>query len=140
MQGPQADGIPLWLRQHTCDYDCVIFITYLYWPTWVGVRRVAGTVPTLLHPTADQEPPLQLSIFDEVFRLPDVLADPTPEEAALIDARFPGVSGSCGRRRRRRAGSLRHRGVPAAVLVLGSAPCVGRVGRGPPRRRAQPSC
>ena len=27
MQGPQADGIPVWLRQHTHDYDCVIFIT-----------------------------------------------------------------------------------------------------------------
>ncbi len=57
-------------------------------------RVVVGTVPTLLHPTAHQEPPLQLSIFDEVFRLPDELAYLTPEEAALVGDRFPGVSGS----------------------------------------------
>ncbi len=129
MQGPQADGIPVWLRQHTHDYDCVIFITYLYWTTWAGVRAVAGTVPTLLHPTAHQEPPLQLSIFDEVFRLPDELAYLTPEEAALVGARFPGVSGSV-------VGVGVDEPAPADVtafrrrFALGSAPylcCVGRV-------------
>ena len=110
-----ADGHPGWLRQHARDYDCVSSSR-----TSTGRRgrvsaRCAGAVPTLLHPTAHDEPPLHLSIFDEVFRLPDALAFLTPEEAALVGARFPGVARSRGRRRRRRAGARRRDRVPPAV-------------------------
>ena len=71
-------------------YDAVVFITYLYWPTWAGLRECAGAVPTLLHPTAHDEPPLRLSIFQEVMRAPDAFAFLTPEEADLVGERFPG--------------------------------------------------
>jgi glycosyltransferase involved in cell wall biosynthesis len=90
MEGPQAPGIPRFLRHRASDYDVVVFITYLYWTAWAGLHAIAGSVPTILHPTAHDEPPLRYSIFNDVFRLPDALAFLTPEEAELVRSRFPG--------------------------------------------------
>src|SRR5947208_16436655 len=89
LQGPYAPGILEWLRRHARDYDAVIFVTYLYWTAWAGVQECAGAVPTVLHPTAHDEPMIQLSIFDEEMYLPDALAFLTPEEAAYVQTRFP---------------------------------------------------
>jgi len=91
MQGPYAPDVVPWLRHHARTYDVVVFITYLYWLTWAGLRECAGAVPTLLHPTAHDEPPLRLSIFQEVLRAPDAFAFLTPEEASLVAERFPGA-------------------------------------------------
>jgi glycosyltransferase involved in cell wall biosynthesis len=46
-------------------------------------------VPTLLHSTAHDEPPLRLSIFEEVLRAPDEFVFLTPEEGELVHERFP---------------------------------------------------
>lgn len=91
MQGPYAPELVPWLRRHGRSFDVVVFITYLYWTTWAGLRECAGAVPTLLHPTAHDEPPLRLSIFQEVLRTPDAFAFLTPEEADLVRRRFPGA-------------------------------------------------
>jgi glycosyltransferase involved in cell wall biosynthesis len=91
MQGPYAPELVPWIRRHAGSYDVVVFITYLYWTTWAGLRECAGAVPTLLHPTAHDEPPLRLSIFQEVLRAPDAFAFLTPEEADLVRHRFPGA-------------------------------------------------
>jgi glycosyltransferase involved in cell wall biosynthesis len=90
MQGPYAPAIVPWLRHHARTFDVVVFITYLYWSTWAGLRECAGVVPTLLHSTAHDEPPLRLSIFEEVLRAPDELVFLTPEEGQLVHERFPG--------------------------------------------------
>lgn len=90
MQGPHAPEIGPWLRRHARSFDVVVFITYLYWSTWAGLRECAGVVPTLLHSTAHDEPPLRLSIFEEVLRAPDELVFLTPEEGELVHERFPG--------------------------------------------------
>jgi glycosyltransferase involved in cell wall biosynthesis len=91
MQGPYAPDLVPWLRRHARTFDVVVFITYLYWSTWAGLRECAGAVPTLLHPTAHDEPPLRLSIFEEVLLSPDAFAFLTPEEADLVRGRFPGA-------------------------------------------------
>jgi len=88
-QGPYAPALPRWLRRNASAYDCIVFVTYLYWTTWAGLSALAGAHPTLLHPTAHAEPPLRLSLFDELFHLPDGFAFLTPEEAALVASRFP---------------------------------------------------
>jgi glycosyltransferase involved in cell wall biosynthesis len=93
MEGPHAPDLERWLRHRAGDYDVVVFMTYLYWTAWAGLRAVAGTVPTLLHPTAHDEPPLRYSVFQDVFRLPDAFAFLTPEEEALVRSRFPGAPG-----------------------------------------------
>jgi len=89
MQGPFAPALVPWLRHHASSYDAVVFITYLYWTTWAGLRVCGGAVPTLLHPTAHDEPPMRLSIFQEVMRAPDAFVFLTPEEADLVRTRFP---------------------------------------------------
>jgi|tagenome__1003787_1003787.scaffolds.fasta_scaffold20989969_9 glycosyltransferase involved in cell wall biosynthesis len=91
MQGPYAPTLVPWIRHHARSYDAVVFITYLYWTTWAGLRECAGAVPTLLHPTAHDEPPMRLSIFQEVMRAPDAFAFLTPEEGDLVRGRFPGA-------------------------------------------------
>jgi glycosyltransferase involved in cell wall biosynthesis len=87
-QGPRLQGFEPWLVQHAADFDVMVCFTYLYWTTWTAVRVAAPLVPTVLHPTAHQEPYLALPLFDEVFRRPDALALFTPEEGALIKRRF----------------------------------------------------
>ena len=89
MQGPYAPELVPWLRRHARSFDVVVFITYLYWTTWAGLRECAGKVPTLLHSTAHDEPPLRLSIFEEVLRAPDEFVFLTPEERELVHERFP---------------------------------------------------
>jgi glycosyltransferase involved in cell wall biosynthesis len=91
MQGPYTPALVPWLRRHAASYDAVVFITYLYWTTWAGLQVCGGAVPTLLHPTAHDEPPLRLSIFQEVMRAPDAFAFLTAEEADLVRTRFPGA-------------------------------------------------
>lgn len=87
-QGPLVPDIAGWLGDRGPGYDVVIFFTYLYYTTWAGLPAVAGRVPTVLHPTAHDEPPMYLPIFDMVFRLPDAYGYLTEEEGALVRRRF----------------------------------------------------
>jgi glycosyltransferase involved in cell wall biosynthesis len=90
MQGPYAPEVVPWLRRNARAFDVVVFVTYLYWTTWAGLRQCAGAVPTVLHSTAHDEPPLRMSIFEEVLRAPDEFVFLTPEEGELVHERFPG--------------------------------------------------
>ena len=126
MQGPYTPELVPWLRRHAPALrrasSSSRTSTGRRGP---GCQCVGGAVPTLLHPTAHDEPPLRLSIFDEVFRLPDAFAFLTPEEAELVRRRFPGAPAgevvgigvdltSAWRRAPRSAGSsARRRPVPA---------------------------
>lgn len=87
-QGPYMPELPRWLVNHGRDHDVVIFFTYLYWPTWAGLPAAASMVPTILHPTAHDEPPLYLPLFDLMFRIPHALAFSVEEERVLIERRF----------------------------------------------------
>lgn len=88
LQGPLLSGLSPWLEDRISTYDAIVFFTYLYHPTWAGLHQVAGRVPTLLHPTAHDEPPLLLPIFDLLMQLPDAFGFLTEEEAALVESRF----------------------------------------------------
>jgi glycosyltransferase involved in cell wall biosynthesis len=88
MQGPNSPALVGWLRRSAHRFDVVICFTYLYWTTGAALDAIAGQVPTVLHPTVHDEPPLRLSLFDAVFHAPDAFALSTPEEIALIRRRF----------------------------------------------------
>ncbi|MGH2706683.1 MAG: glycosyltransferase family 4 protein [Actinomycetota bacterium] len=88
LQGPELAGLASWLGRHAGSFEVVIFFTYLYYTTWAGLPAAAGLVPTLLHPTAHDEPPFYLPLFDATFRLPCAFAFSTPEEAHLVQRRF----------------------------------------------------
>jgi len=87
-QGPWSPDLVTWLERDGGRFDCVICFTYLYWTTWAALNTLRGLVPLVLHPTVHDEPPLRLSLFDEVFHAPDAFALSTPEEIDLIRARF----------------------------------------------------
>lgn len=87
-QGPFLPGLRGWLKEHAPRFDVVIFFTYLYYTTWAGLPIAADLSPTVLHPTAHDEPPLYLPLFDLTFRHPTAFAFSTPEEAELVEARF----------------------------------------------------
>lgn len=89
VQGPFLPSLRPWLRDNAPSYDAVIFFTYLYYTTWAGLPVVAGRmVPTVLHPTAHDEPMLYLHLFDTLFRHPTALGFLTMEEQNLVRGRF----------------------------------------------------
>jgi glycosyltransferase involved in cell wall biosynthesis len=87
-QGPWSPDLVTWLERDAKRFDCVICFTYLYWTTWAALDALRGLVPLVLHPTVHDEPPLRLSLFDEVFHAPDAFALSAPEELDLIRSRF----------------------------------------------------
>lgn len=89
VQGPSLPELVPWLWERAASYKAVIFFTYLYYTAWAGLPVVAArSVPTLLHPTAHDEPPLYLRLFDTMFRHPAAFGFLTEEEAALVSRRF----------------------------------------------------
>ncbi len=89
-QGPYVPELAPWLAERVTagTDDVIVFFTYLYWTTWAGLPATAGKAPSVLHPTAHDEPSLSLSLFDAIFRLPDALAFSTEEERGLVRRRF----------------------------------------------------
>jgi glycosyltransferase involved in cell wall biosynthesis len=67
-------------------YDAVLFFTYLYYPTWAGLKAAPGR--SILVPTAHDEPPLRFRVYSDVFGLPRAFAFCSRPEEALVRARF----------------------------------------------------
>ena len=53
------------LEAHGGDYDALLFFTYLYYPTYWGLK--AAPERSILIPTTHDEPPLRFGIYDELF-------------------------------------------------------------------------
>ena len=85
-QGPNAPGLLDHLREEGSTYDAVAFVTCLYATTVDGLPLV--TERSLLCPTIHDEPPLRLSVFDDVFAKARLLCFSTPEEQTLAHERF----------------------------------------------------
>jgi glycosyltransferase involved in cell wall biosynthesis len=85
-QGPVSPGLEDHLRQHGDDYDAVIFIPYLYATTARALPIVAER--SILVGAFHDEPPLRLSIFDDVVRQAGAVVVSTPEERELAVRRF----------------------------------------------------
>ena len=91
VQGPYIDELSGWMSERAESYDAVICFTYLYYTTWAALRAASGRTVTVLHPTAHDEPPIYLPLFDAMFRLPTAFAFSTEEEAHFVSRRF-GIS------------------------------------------------
>ena len=68
------------------SYDAVIFFTYLYAPTVLGLQIAAER--SILVPTAHNEPAIHLDIYKEMFQRPKAIAFNTEVEKAFLKATF----------------------------------------------------
>lgn len=94
MQGPYCSGLFEFLTENKDNFDLFIFFTYLYATTYYGLPIVANK--SVLVPLAHDEPPLKLSIYDELFNNSKAIIYHTEEEKNIVLQRF-GVSETKGR-------------------------------------------
>jgi len=85
-QGPWCPALVDYLSRHQQQFDVLVFFTYLYAPTVVGL----GVAPSrsLLVSTAHDEPAIELGIFKDVFSKPAALCYLTESERRFVQERF----------------------------------------------------
>src|SRR3954468_8493772 len=86
-QGPWSPALIEHLRRQQQQFDVLVFFTYLYAPTVLGL--VVSTRRSVLVPTADDEPAIQLGIFKEMFSRPAAMMYNTDSEQRFIRTMFP---------------------------------------------------
>jgi glycosyltransferase involved in cell wall biosynthesis len=85
-QGPWSPGLIEYLKRHHKNYETLIFYTYLYAPTVLGLQIDPGR--SILVPTAHDEPPIRLEIYKDVFRLPKGIGYLTEVERKFVTDNF----------------------------------------------------
>jgi glycosyltransferase involved in cell wall biosynthesis len=86
MQGPWCPALLEYLTRHHRSYDALIFFTYLYAPTVLGLEIDPNR--SLLVPTAHDEPAIRLDIYKDMFRLPAAIAYNTEVEKNFLKTMF----------------------------------------------------
>jgi glycosyltransferase involved in cell wall biosynthesis len=86
-QGPWCPGLIEHLKRHQQQYDVLIFFTYLYAPTVLGLD--VAPQRSILVSTAHDEPAIKLEIFKDVFKKPAALCYLTESEREFVQAYFP---------------------------------------------------
>jgi glycosyltransferase involved in cell wall biosynthesis len=85
-QGPWCPALLEYLERNHHQYDVLIFFTYLYAPTVLGMRIAPHK--SILVPTAHDEPAIHLDIYKELFSLPAGLAYNTEAERRFLTTHF----------------------------------------------------
>ncbi len=85
-QGPWCPPLVDYLRRHQQQYDVLVFFTYLYAPTVLGLE--VNPAKSVVIPTAHDEPAIRLEIFKEVFSRPAALCYLTDSERRFVRALF----------------------------------------------------
>jgi glycosyltransferase involved in cell wall biosynthesis len=85
-QGPWSPALLDYLKRTHKNYDTLIFYTYLYAPTVLGLQIDPGR--SILVPTAHDEPPIHLGIYKDVFRLPKGIGYLTEVERKFVTDTF----------------------------------------------------
>lgn len=85
-QGPVVPDLLRYLVDQHDAYDAFVFFTYIYYPTVLGLRLVSDRA--LLVPTAHEEPPIHLDIYNALFHTPRGILYNTVEERELLEELF----------------------------------------------------
>ncbi|MCU0255966.1 MAG: glycosyltransferase family 4 protein [Vicinamibacterales bacterium] len=85
-QGPWCPALIDYLERSHRSYDVLVFFTYLYAPTVLGLR--VAPERSILVPTAHDEPAIRLSIYRELFGLPAAIAYNTATERQFLKDEF----------------------------------------------------
>lgn len=86
-QGPWSPTLLEHLARKHQQFDALIFFTYLYAPTVLGLQVAPSR--SILVPTAHDEPAIHLGIYKEMFSLPAAVAYNTDVERRFLTAHFP---------------------------------------------------
>lgn len=86
MQGPWCPALLDYLQRHHHAYDALIFFTYLYAPTALGLR--IAPQKSIFVPTAHDEPAIHLDFYREIFELPVAFAFNTEVEKDFLYTSF----------------------------------------------------
>ena len=89
-QGPWCPALIEHLQHTHASYDALIFFTYLYAPTVLGLR--VDPKRSILVPTAHDEPAIRLGIYTSVFTEPAAIAYNTGVERGFLRDRFPMIA------------------------------------------------
>jgi len=81
-QGPWSPALIDYIKRTQKSYDTLIFYTYLYAPTVLGIQIEPRK--SILVPTAHDEPPIHLGIYKDVFRVPKGIAYLTEVERKFV--------------------------------------------------------
>jgi glycosyltransferase involved in cell wall biosynthesis len=85
-QGPWCPALIEHLRRNHQQYDVLVFFTYLYAPTVLGLE--VAPARSVLVSTAHDEPAIRLGIYNEVFSRPAALCYLTDSERRFVHRRF----------------------------------------------------
>jgi glycosyltransferase involved in cell wall biosynthesis len=85
-QGPWCPALVEYLERHHGSYDVLIFFTYLYAPTVLGLS--VAPERSILVPTAHDEPAIHLGLYREMFALPAAVAYNTEVERRFLTGEF----------------------------------------------------
>lgn len=85
-QGPWCPALIEYLNKQHRQYDALIFFTYLYAPTVLGLE--IDPARSILVPTAHDEPAIHLGIYREMFAKPSAVAFNTEVEKNFLKTTF----------------------------------------------------
>lgn len=88
LMGPDISGLRSWLLANYLRFDVAIFMTYLYTNATRGIPVLAGRLPLVFQPTAHDEPPIKIPLFESLFRLVDSYLFFTEEEREVVENRI----------------------------------------------------
>ncbi|MFA0823376.1 MAG: glycosyltransferase family 4 protein [Methanomethylovorans sp.] len=86
LQGPYSSKLFQYIEEKKDIYDYFFFFTYLYCTTFFGLPLVADKA--ILVPAAHDEPPIYLSIFNDLFHKPRAIMYNTKEEKDFVLRKF----------------------------------------------------
>ncbi|MEZ5287072.1 MAG: glycosyltransferase family 4 protein [Vicinamibacterales bacterium] len=85
-QGPWCPALLEYLNRHHRSYDVLVFFTYLYAPTVLGLGVDPGR--SILVPTAHDEPAIHLGLYRELFAQATAVAFNTEVEKHFLKTTF----------------------------------------------------
>jgi glycosyltransferase involved in cell wall biosynthesis len=85
-QGPVCPELIKYINEESKNYDLMMFFTYLYYPTYYGMKECKTKM--ILIPTAHDEPAIRLNIYKEVMGLANAIVFNTQAEKNLIQNLF----------------------------------------------------
>jgi len=85
-QGPWSPALLDYLKRSHRSYDVLIFFTYLYAPTVLGLE--VDPARSILIPTAHDEPAIHLDIYREMFSRPAGIGYNTAVEREFLTTQF----------------------------------------------------